>query len=197
MSLPPPVPLPACPFLPPIDAGAELDWRLLNTLGSDRGARFYERCLMYAQFLWIRGQAARAILAADRALLADLAGDEPILRRQPLPYRPLAWMISHAPPGVFIGNPRVHYQHLADRVREPRRAQRSARAWACWHLARAVLPGLPGDPRHAVREPTREDTARALEQHGIAGECAAWTQALQAVETPAATEVARETRPRP
>lgn len=160
-----------------------LDWQSLHELGEDRGGRFYERCLLYAHYLWTRGLAARAILAADRALLADLRGDEPGLARHPLPYLALAWMIARTPPGVFIGNPRVHYQHLADRVREPRRAQRSARAWACWHLACLVRPDLPGDPRHAVIEPNRAETAAALLRHGIPGEAATWLTALAGAET--------------
>ncbi|MBE2215552.1 MAG: hypothetical protein IAE82_16890, partial [Opitutaceae bacterium] len=148
----------------------------------------FHRCLVYAQYLWTRGHAARAILAADRGLLADLRGDEPALATYPLPYAALAWMIAHTPAGVFIGNPRIHYQHLADRVREPRRAQRSARAWACWHLARLVRPDLPADPRHAVVEPDEPTIMRHLESHGIPGETAAWRQAcIQAAAWSATT----------
>jgi hypothetical protein len=174
----PPATLPTCPHLPPLEPGVVLDWRTLNELGPERGGRFYLRCLTYAHDLWQRGLAARALLAADRALLADLHGDEPDLARHPLPYLGIAWMIAATPPGVFIGNPRVHYQHLADRVREPRRAQRSARAWACWHLARLVRPDLPGDPRHQVTEPTAGEIAQHLAAHGIAGETATWQAAV-------------------
>lgn len=174
---------PTCPHLPALEPGASLDWQSLHELGEDRGERFFERCLGYAQFLWSRGLAARAILAADRALLADLRGDEPALARHPLPYQALVWMIAHTPPGIFIGNPRVHYQHLADRVREPRRAQRSARAWGCWHLACIVRPDLPGDPRHRVVEPTPQQIAHALATHGIPGEAATWQEAVTAAAT--------------
>lgn len=170
-------PLPACPWLPQIAPDAAMDWRLLNELGTDRGELFYTRCLAYAHYLWTQGLAARAILALDRALLADLRGDETALRAHPLPYRPLAWMIASVPDGVFIGNPRVHYQHLADRVREPRRAQRSARAWACWHLARLIRPEFPGDPRHQVAEPTAAQIGEALDAHGLPGERATWEAA--------------------
>ncbi|MBE2212359.1 MAG: hypothetical protein IAE82_00700, partial [Opitutaceae bacterium] len=97
---PPPDTLPACPHLPALERGAELDWRLLHEVGGDRGADFFHRCLVYAQYLWTRGQAARAILAADRGLLADLRGDEPALTMHPLPYAALAWMIAHTPAGV-------------------------------------------------------------------------------------------------
>lgn len=155
-----------------------LDWRTLHELGDHRGGRFFLQCQRYAQYLWTRGHAARAILAADRALLAELRGDEPELATHPLPYAALAWLIASTPPDVFLGNPRVHYQHLADRVRGHRQAQRSARAWACWHLARAVRPDLPADPRHAVQEPSIESTAAALDAHGIAGERRVWQAAL-------------------
>lgn len=181
--------LPACPHLPAVDPAAALDWRLLREMGQDRGGPFYERCLTYAHYLWRRGLAARAILAADRALLADLRGDEPALKLHPLPYLALAWMIAATPAAVFIGNPRIHYQHLADRVREPRRAQRSARAWACWHLARLVRPDLPRDPRHEVIEPTTAAIAEALATQGIAGELELWREACAA-----APEIARPAR---
>ena len=171
--------LPPYPHLPSVDPAAEMDWRVVNSAGPERGEIFFERCLTYAHYLWQRGLAARAVLAADRALLADLRGDEPILAKHPLPYRALAWMIGATPLDVFIGNPRVHYQHLADRVRAPRRDQRATRAWACWHLARAVRPDLPGDPRHAVREPSRGETAAALDAHGIPGERETWQDALE------------------
>lgn len=170
----------ACPYLPAPEPGRVLDWRSLNELGRDRGPIFYKRCLAYAQHLWMGGLAARALLAVDRALLAELQGDDPAIVHQPLPYLAAAWLIASTPDGVFIGNPRIHYQHLADRVREPRRAQRGTRAWACWHLARLVRPDLPGDPRHIVTEPTRDETAAALLRHGIAGEHATWLAALEA-----------------
>ena len=174
---------PPCPPLPQLRAARALDWRLLPELGPDRGERFFERCLLYSQYLWTRGLAARAILAADRGLFAELTGDEPVLRVHPLPYLALAWMIAHTPSGTFLGNPRVHYQHLADRVRGPLRDQRSARAWAAWHLARTVRPGLPGDPRHLVQEPTLEQTGAALDRHGIPGERIVWQTAITEVRS--------------
>ncbi len=177
MSAPDPQ-LPPCPHLPRLSPDITLDFRILHELGDDRGEVFYQRCLEYAHYLWQRGLAARGMLAADRALLADLHGDEPVLAEHPLPYAALAWMIAATPPGVFLGNPRVHYQHLADRVRGHRQAQRSARAWACWHLARVVRPELPPDPRHTVQEPSLETTASALDAHGIAGERRVWQAAL-------------------
>ena len=82
------------------------------------------------------------------------------------------------PPDVFIGNPRVHFQHLADRMNEPRREQRRWRTWACWALCRAVRPEFPSDPKHEVDEPDVAQIAAKLTEHGIAGEAALWRAVL-------------------
>ncbi|HEY5552271.1 MAG TPA: hypothetical protein VIK52_10290 [Opitutaceae bacterium] len=157
-----------------------MDWSSFRVHGTRRDAGFYRTALEYGQFLWLRGNAARAILCLDRALGSNLRGDERELAAWPLPYKAIAWILAETPTDVFIGNPRVHFQHLAGRMNEPRREQRAARAWACWVIARAVLPHLPGDPRHAVVEPTEESVARALELHGVAGEAALWRSVVNA-----------------
>jgi hypothetical protein len=143
-----------------------------------RGAEFYTSCLEYGDYLWQRGFAARALLCLDRAFSADLRGDEPALRDWPLPYAATAWVIQHTPAGVFLGNPRVHFQHYADRMNAPRREQRQARAWACWALARKVRPDLPADPRHRVREPSHTEIEVALRTYGLAGEAELWHSVL-------------------
>lgn len=167
---------PACPHLPPADFS--LDAGCLTVHGAARGAAFYHAALVYGHTLWRRGLAARAILSVDRALGADLRGDEPVLRDWPMPYAALAWMLRHTPAGVFIGNPRVHYQHLADRMNEPRRDQRRWRAWAAWAVTRRVRPEFPADPRHAVVEPTLDEIGARLERHGIYDERGAWEAVL-------------------
>jgi hypothetical protein len=169
--------LPPCPHLPALRAG--LDWRALHRFREDeRGADFYLACLEYGQVLWSRGLAARALLCLDRALGADLRGGETVLQDWPLPYQAMAWLIAQTPPGVFIGNPRVHFQHYAGRMNAPRREQRRWRAWACWALARAVRPDLPGDPRHQVEEPSVTTIAAQLREHGLPGEAALWRGVL-------------------
>jgi hypothetical protein len=173
-----PVALPSCPHLPIPRPG--LDWRALHRFReSDRGAEFYFACLEYGHALWQQRFAARALLCLDRAMGADLQGDEPVLRDWPIPYTPMAWLIAHTPDELMVGNPRVHFQHYADRMNEPRRAQRQWRAWACWALTRAVRPDLPGDPRHRVTEPTAAEIAAGLGAHGIAGEAQQWEAALR------------------
>jgi hypothetical protein len=155
-----------------------MDWRAFNAHGSERGADFYATALEYGHYLWQRGLAARAILCLDRALGADLRGDESVLREWPLPYAAMAWFLTHTPPGLLVGNPRVHFQHYADRMNEPRREQRRWRAWACWAITRHVLPQLPADPRHDVREPTEIEIAQKLVEHGLPGELELWRAVL-------------------
>ena len=170
--------LPPCPHLPAPRAG--LDWRALHAFrDADRGPEFYLACLEYGQALWTRRLAARTMLCLDRALGADLRGDEPVLREWPLPYAAMMWLVAQAPSDVFIGNPRVHFQHYAGRMNEPRRDQRRARAWACWALARVVRPDLPGDPSHRIDEPSAETIAADLRAHGHASEADLWLAALK------------------
>jgi hypothetical protein len=174
---------PPCPHLPAPRPG--LDWRALHAFREgDRGGAFYLTCLEYGHTLWRRGLAARALLCLDRALGADLRGDEPELRAQPLPYAAIAWIIRETPAEVFIGNPRVHFQHYADRLGKPRREQRRWRAWACWALTRAVRPELPGDPRHCAVEPTPREIAAQLEGCGLPGEVALWQAVLNGAQGP-------------
>jgi hypothetical protein len=156
-----------------------LDWRTLNTFRQgDRGALFYDACLEYGHSLWKRKFAARAILCLDRAMGADLKGDEPILAAWPMPYAAMAWFMRHTPKDVFIGNPRVHFQHYADRLDEPRRDQRRWRAWACWALAKRSLPHMHGDERHIVEEPSLKDIEDHLRRHGLSGEATLWLSVL-------------------
>ena len=110
---------------------------------------------------------------------AKLTGDEPVLADWPLPYAAMRWILEQTPPGVFLGNPRVHFQHYAGRMNAPRRDQRRWRAWACWALARRTHPHLPGDARHRVQEPAAAKIAQRLDQHGHPGETALWRQVLE------------------
>ncbi len=168
--------LPACPHLP--TPRPDMTWRVYAVHGEDRGSGFYGTALEYGNYLWQHRLPARAILCLDRALGADLQGTEPVLGSWPLPYAAMAWILREMPPDVFSGNPRVHFQHYADRMNEPRKAQRQWRAWACWALARRVRPELPGDPKHDVREPTEVEIAAGLSAEGLPGEVALWQRVL-------------------
>ncbi len=165
-----------CPHLPNLNVA--LDYRHIRQSGADRGPGFYLRCLEYAQFLWLNDTPARCLLAVDRALFADLNGDEEPLLNWPLPYAAVAWILLQAPGQAFIGNPRIHFQHLADRVRDPSRPIKKWRSWACWHIVGRCRPELEGDDRHKVEPPTESEVAHALEEHGIPGETALWKETL-------------------
>lgn len=156
-----------------------MDWRSLSAHRAERGANLYVAALEYGNFLWQRGFAARAILCLDRAFGADLSGSESFLQEWPLPYAAMASVLASTPAGVFIGNPRVHFQHYADRMNEPRREQRRWRAWGCWEISRVVLPQLRADPKHVVTEPTREQVGVKLAEFGHTGEVELWSRSLE------------------
>lgn len=156
-----------------------MSWRDLAAYREDQGADFYLEALTYGQTLWQRQLPARSLLALDRALFADVPAEATVLARWPLPYRAVLWIILHNPPGSFIGNPRVHFQHLADRLRGKREAQRRWRTWACWGLVHAACPELPGDTKHAVDEPTPACIENQLQTHGIAGEATLWREIFE------------------
>ena len=144
---------------------------------------FYKTALTYGQVLWLKNLPARALLAIDRALLTDLKGNEAELHDAPLPYRAMAWMIAHYEDEAFVGNPRVHFQHLATRVRGDRHEQRMWRAWACWYLACQQRPWLPGDEKQGIQEPSRNEIATGLKNHGIVGELEIWETVVEEIES--------------
>lgn len=164
-----------CPFLP--SCGRSLSWRDLAEFREEGGAELYRLCLEYSQQLWLDGLPARSLLAVDRALYCDVAPSAEVLQAYPLPYAAIRWLVSQ-PSDAFTGNARVHYQHLADRVRGERADIKKWRAWAAWAVTRQARPDLPGDPKHAVTEPTHAEISARLNAHGIAGEASLWRECL-------------------
>jgi len=164
-----------CPFLP--SCGRPLSWRDLAECREEGGAELYRLCLEYGQQLWLDGLPARALLAVDRALYCDVAGSAEVLQAYPLPYAAIRWLVSQ-PSDAFTGNARVHYQHLADRVRGERADIKKWRAWAAWALVRQARPELPSDPKHNVLEPSYAEIANGLTHYGVAGETATWKAAI-------------------
>ena len=146
----------------------------------ERTEAFYSCALECAQSLWLQALPAQSLLLINRAFSADLASPP----EQPLPYSAVAWILQRQTDEAFIGNPRRHYQHLATRMVEPRAALRTARAWACWHLADAHLPqdGFPTDIEQLTKEnltiPTREDVATSLVKLGLPAETTVWETAF-------------------
>ncbi len=145
---------PSCPWLPEV-VGIH-DFTLMRRHGDVKGADFYLDALRYAQSQWIAGKPAQAILQINKAWMADLAGDEPVLIDHPSPYRALAWIMETASRGGcgFLGNPRRHFQHLASRMSGPRSEIRAWRAWLCFHLAESLLDNsiFPRDGEQIARE---------------------------------------------
>ena len=167
-----------CPYLP--SGQKKLSWRELNALRDDQGEELYLLCLEYGQQLWLENLPARALLAVDRALYCDVPAHAKCLQQHPLPYAAIGWLVSQ-PTEQFTGNARVHYQHLADRVKGDRAAQKKWRAWAAWAVIRRVRPDLPADPDHAVTEPSHSEIRQALQLHGIKGEVETWEKAIGSI----------------
>lgn len=182
----------ACPHLPmpmrPLSAAS------IAEAGPDRGPAFYFLALECAQSLWLARLPAQALLLINRALSADLHGDEPVLHEWPPPYAAVAWVLRHHHPDDFIGNPRRHYQHLATRMVEPRKELRTWRAWACWALARSIFPELPADEKQIIHEgvvePTHQEIGVHLARLGLPGEEARWSNALAMAGATAVVDVA-------
>ncbi len=186
---------PPHPHLPDIDrvhTAADV-----NRFGrEDRGPDFYLACLHYAQSLWQSGLPAQSILQCNRALSCLLAEDEPVLRAWPPPYLAIVWILQQRPAGQFIGNPRRHWQHLATRMSGQHKGLRVWRAWACWSLAKSVLPEteFPADWQQirteGVVEPEFNEIVGQLKKLAPAGEVDVWLNALQATGfvRPAASE---------
>lgn len=159
----------------------------MRELGEDRGEAFFRRALEVAHSLWLQGLPAQAILLLNRAFGADLRGDEAALADFPLPYAAVAWILRSRTEDQFIGNPRRHFQHLATRMVEPRREQRSWRAWACWRLACLIFPDFPGDDRQLLEEkivePEFETIRKQLSLVGIPGEAELWRKVESETKT--------------
>lgn len=173
---------PPHPLLPEIDRLYQAEE--VNTFGKDRGAGFYEICHQYAQTLWVMGFPAKCILLLNRALSCTLPETDPMLQRWPLPYQALAWLLIHRPADQFIGNPRRHWQHLATRMVEPNKELRTWRAWACWYLAKEILPVSEYPPdlkqirEESVIEPTHAEITAHLKQLSPANDVIRWQAAL-------------------
>lgn len=169
-----------CPYLPEVDRF----WKSadISSLGEDRGPAFYEASLQYAQSQWRCGLPGQALLQINRSFVSALSAAE---MRWPLAYRAVAWLLAQRREEQFIGNPRRHFQHLATRMVEPHKELRTWRAWACWDIARSMLPEgeFPADQKQirkeGVVEPTREHIGQMLEKLSPADDVERWREALE------------------
>lgn len=109
------------------------------------GPSFHQACLELAQSFWKQGKPAQAILQLNKAAFVPSI---------PAPFPALVWFLLNRNPGLFLGNPVRHFQHLASRISGPNAPLRAWRAWACFHLAEHILPpsDFPRDEEQIARE---------------------------------------------
>jgi GNAT superfamily N-acetyltransferase len=177
-----------CPYLPLPNRRFTHDD--IHALGADRGEQFYSTAMGYAQTLWLEGYPAKSLLLVNRALSCVLphvplnAPGSAESGYRAAPYHAKAWIMHQRPAGRFIGNPHRHYQHLATRMVTPHKELRTWRAWACWYLAKELLPEseYPPDPQQVrderVVKPTRVLIAEQLARWSPSDDLAAWEDAL-------------------
>lgn len=154
------------------------DFSITRRHGPGKGAEFYLDALRYAQSQWLAGKPAQAILQLNKAWMADLSGEEPLLLANPPPYQALAWILERAADGHcgYLGNPVRHFQHLASRMSGPCAGTRSWRAWVCFHLAEKILDraAYPRDGGQIAREglwiPNHQRALNEVFDHGWPGE---------------------------
>lgn len=165
-----------CPHLP--EATEPLSAVAMKRCGKDRGRDFYLLALQCAQSLWLQGLPAQSLLLINRAMGADHQSDPEMCGQFPMPYQAAAWVMRARTEEQFIGNPRRHYQHLATRMVEPRKEQRSWRAWGCWYLSCNLFPDYPADEKQiaeeGIIEPSYDLIVEQLDALGIAGETKTW-----------------------
>lgn len=157
------------PHLP--SASAFLDWSHTRQFRKECGANYYMASLRLSQSYWLQRKQANAILQLNKAFMADLK--EP---SHPLPYSALVWFLDNRRGGEFLGNPVRHFQHLATRMNAPRKELRTWRAWACFHIAKSVLPEryYPVDSIQIDKEhllvPKFEEVLNKLKKLGLTNE---------------------------
>jgi ribosomal protein S18 acetylase RimI-like enzyme len=173
---------PPCPFLPEIDRVYRATD--VTSLGKDRSAAFVAVSLRYAQSQWQAGLPAQAMLQVNRVLSCAIPTEAMPADTLAHCYQTMAFLMRDRQAGQFIGNPRRHFQHLATRMVPPHAELRTWRAWACWYLAKGLLPEAeyPGDAKQirdeAVIEPCCGQIDQQLRQLSPADDSAAWHRAL-------------------
>lgn len=174
-----------CPHLPDIGARRHAAAELGEFRHGERGSAFYRHALRCGQSRWLEGLPAQSLLMLNRAMGARLCAtaDAEALIEHPIPYRAIGWILNEGERVGFLGNPRRHYQHLATRMSGWDVERRTARAWACWELAKRVNPEWEADlvqiERENVIEPTFSEVERSLLTHGLPGEYAEWSATLR------------------
>jgi len=85
----------------------------------------------------------------------------------PAPYPALVWYLVNRVDALFIGNPVRHFQHLASRMSGEHAELRAWRAWACFHLAKELLPAdsFPQDLEQVAKEELEIPTVLEIEKN--------------------------------
>ena len=173
-----------CPFLPLIRK--KITASDSKALRNNKGLPFYKLCLRYSQSKWMEGLPAQALLQLNRAMSADLVGDEKFLDKFPIPYSSIKWILEQRTDkyGQFLGNPRRHWQHYASRMSGPRSNIRIWRSWACFAISSKILPysDFPRDEEQILNEsliiPSESQIELNLKSLGLPRESDAWIQCL-------------------
>lgn len=134
------------PFLP--TAPPDLGPRHTRQHRDECDGGYYWACLEFSQSLWLCEKPAQAILQLNKAAMVVT---------ESAPLAALTWFLENRRPGLFIGNPVRHFQHLASRMSGVNAEIRGWRAWANFHLAREILPSdeFPEDAEQLEREGLR------------------------------------------
>lgn len=138
------------------------------------GPNYFQACLEYAQYLWLKKLPAQAILQLNKSFMASI----PEHSYEKLPYRSVLYILTNSSDSGFLGNPVRHFQHLASRM--PTNAYQSElrtwRAWACFCIAVKTLcpKSFPSDVRQIETEkliiPEPSEVLLKLQQIGLASE---------------------------
>ncbi len=129
------MPIPPVPTLPNVTTKLTNTWT--KQWRAECGTAYFLACLEYAQSLWIQGLPAQAILQINKSFMATIPDDQV----SQLPHASLDYILRHALPTSFLGNPVRHFQHLATRIptNAPLAELRVWRAWSCFHIAQTIL----------------------------------------------------------
>lgn len=146
---------------------------------SECGQAFYQACLELSQAFWLQQKPAQAILQLNKAAFVP---------SQPCPYPALVWFLQNQKPGLFIGNPVRHFQHLASRMSGDHSVLRAWRAWACFHLAEGTLPSsdFPRDHDQIAKEDLIIPDFAAVEKNLPTCDASRLSEALTLVNKPSA-----------
>jgi hypothetical protein len=130
----------------------------------------------YSQYLWLRDQPARAILALCRGLYLDPLQLGP---GHDQPYPAYAWFLRQPRTNGFLGNPRASFARQATRIPASQVLKRH-RAWALWHITVEFRADLPPDPAIPEQPLGRNKLHARLNAMGLPGEGDQFLLALEA-----------------